>query len=67
MIFAIIVASILLFLTLFSFHVMASVRLIQYGNEVLYDDNDDYDSVGFPTTDMVTDDDHSYDVGRDDQ
>ena len=67
MIFAIIVASILLILTLFSFHVVASVRLIQYGNEVLYDDNDDYDSIGFPTTDMVTDDDHSYDVGKDDQ
>ena len=67
MIFAISIASIPLILTLFSFHVVASVRLIQYGNEVLYDDNDDYDSVGFPTTDMVTDDDHSYDVGRDDQ
>ena len=70
MIFAISVTSTLLILTLFSFHVVASVRMIQYGNEVLYDDNDDYDSIGIPTTEgegTVTDDDHSYDVGKDDQ
>ena len=35
------VASILLTFTLFAFHIIASVKLIQYGNEVLYDDNDD--------------------------
>ena len=70
MIFAISVASTVLVLTLFSFHVVTWVWLIQYGIEVLYDDNDDYDSIGIPTAEddgTVTNDDHSYDVGKDDQ
>ena len=70
MIFSISISSILLILTLFSFHVVASDRLIQYGNEVLYDDNDDYNSIGIPTPEgdgIITDNDHSYDVGKDDQ
>ena len=35
------IASILLSFALLAFHIIASVKLIQYGNEVLYDDNDD--------------------------
>ena len=38
---SLIIASILLIFTLLAFHIIASVKLIQYGNEVLYDDNDD--------------------------
>lgn len=38
---SLILVSALLSLTLFAFHIIASVRFIQYGNEVLYDDNDD--------------------------
>lgn len=39
MIFAISIASILLMLVLFAFHITASFKLIQYGNEVLYHRN----------------------------
>ena len=35
------IASILLSFTLFAFHIIASVKLILYGNVVIYDDNDD--------------------------
>ena len=34
----------ILSIALFIFHILASIKLIHYGNEVLYDDNDDRDS-----------------------
>ena len=48
---ALILSSVYLSIALFGFHIMASLRLIQYGNEVLYDANND----------------EHYDLGRDDQ
>lgn len=71
MIFAISFASILLSLALLTFQVVASIKLIQYGNEVLYDDNDDYDSTDISNSKdegIITENkDHGYNLGNDDQ
>ena len=45
-IFSLSLASIFLTLTLLAFHVMASMRVIEYGNEVLYDKDDNRNSNG---------------------
>ena len=45
-------ACMLLSLVLIVFHIMVSMRVIEYGNEVLYDKDDDYNSNDF--TGMVT-------------
>ena len=59
-IFAMSLACTFLSLALIVFHIMVSMRVIEYGNEVLYDKNDDYNSNDF--TGMVTKHD-----GNDDQ
>ena len=46
MIFAISIASVLLTLVLFAFHITASIQLIDYGNEVLYNRNVSVNSEG---------------------
>ena len=40
---SLIIVSIFLSLSLYVFHIIASVKFIQYGNEVLHDDNDEND------------------------
>ena len=46
MIFSISIASVILTVVLFAFHITASVELVKYGNEVLYNANKSVDSEG---------------------
>lgn len=72
-IFALCLVSLILTFALIAFHIAASIKFIQYGNEVLYDDNDDYDSMDIPTpggtgdSKVMENSDHTYNVGNDDQ
>ena len=73
-IFALCIVFILLTFVLIAFHIVASIKFIKYGNEVLYDDNDDYGSMDNPPTPGCTGDnnamennDHTYNIGTDDQ
>ena len=57
----------LLSIALFVFHILASVKLIHYGNEVLYDENDDHGSpkYGFEGSDAISN--NKYNLFEDDQ
>ena len=67
-IFALSLVSVLLTFVFVVFHIIASIKLIKYGNEVLYDNNDDYGSVATPIDGKAMEnDDHTYNIGRDHQ
>ena len=51
-------------IALFVFHILASIKLINYGNEVLYDENDDH---GSPKFAIGGNDDNEYNILDDDQ
>ena len=65
-IFALGLVFVLLTFTLIVFHIIASIHFINYGNEVLYDDNDNHGSMD-TSPGGIGNDGHSYNLGNDDQ
>ena len=55
----------ILSIALFVFHILASVNLIHYGNEVLYDDNDDHHDSPLGGNDEISHNDYNlFDDGQ---